>query len=178
MILRWYEKKNIFSIFRTKFLDFGSFWRPHRTSNGYVLLVVVSRHVDKQLYQAIWSLRYWFGCSDGPKLRYLAKNVIFWFWAVFGRGPYVQLYEFEFLTYPKPHSLLYSSYFQLHGPNDYPGAPIPKLQNDVFNIIKSKKSSNLTKWARIKFRVIFWILKSCSFFAAGLIFALLHSFMV
>ncbi len=99
-------EKNIFSIFRTKFLDFGSFWRPHRTSNGYVLLVVVSRHVDKQLYQAIWSLRYWFGCSDGPKLRYLAKNVILRFWAIFGRGPYVQLFEFQFLTYPKPHSLL------------------------------------------------------------------------
>ena len=26
-------------------------------------------------YQAIWSLDYWFGCSDGLKLRYLAKNV-------------------------------------------------------------------------------------------------------
>ena len=38
-------------------------------------IVVVSLHVDEQLYQAIWLLDYWIGCSDGPKLRYLAKNV-------------------------------------------------------------------------------------------------------
>ena len=38
-------------------------------------IVVVSLHVDEQPYQAIWLLDYWFGCSDGPKLRYLAKNV-------------------------------------------------------------------------------------------------------
>ena len=40
-----------------------------------VYYVVVSLPVGEQLYRAIWSLRYWFGCSDGPKLRYLAKNV-------------------------------------------------------------------------------------------------------
>ena len=38
-------------------------------------IVVVSLHVDEQLCQAIWLLDYWIGCSDGPKLRYLAKNV-------------------------------------------------------------------------------------------------------
>jgi hypothetical protein len=38
-------------------------------------IVVVSLHVDEQPYQAIWSFDYWFGCSDGPNLRYLAKNV-------------------------------------------------------------------------------------------------------
>ena len=38
-------------------------------------IVIVSLHVDEQPYKAIWSLDYWFGCSNGPKLRYLAKNV-------------------------------------------------------------------------------------------------------
>ena len=36
----------------------------------------------------------------------------------------------------------------------------------------------MTKWARIKFRVIFGNLKPCSFTVEALIFALLHSFMV
>ena len=53
-----------------------------RHSRLYII-VVVSLHVDEQLYQAIWLLYYWIGCSesaanplnDGPKLRYLAKNV-------------------------------------------------------------------------------------------------------
>ena len=68
-------------------------------------VVVVSLHVDEQPYQAIWLLDYWIGCSDGPKLRYLAKNVNFAIWAIFGRGPYGQLFEYIFLNYPKPHSL-------------------------------------------------------------------------
>ena len=65
------KKIEIFENFR---LDFGSFWRPHRASNLYILLVVESLPIDQQLYQRIWSLHYWFGFSDGPKLRYLAKN--------------------------------------------------------------------------------------------------------
>ena len=68
-------EKNIFSIFRTKFLDFGSIWSPYRTVNQYILLVVLSLPIVQQLRQRILSLHYWFGCSDGPKLRYLAKNV-------------------------------------------------------------------------------------------------------
>ena len=67
--------------------------------NRYILLVVVSLPIDQQLRQRIWSLHYWFGCSDSSKLPISSKN------AIFGRGPYVQLFEFQFLNYPKPHSL-------------------------------------------------------------------------
>ena len=78
-------EKNIFSIFRTKFLDFGSLWRPHRTVNQYILLVVLSLPIDEQLCQRISSLHYWFGCSDSPKLTISSKNAIFaicgHFWA-------------------------------------------------------------------------------------------------
>ena len=70
-------EKNVFSIFRTKFLDFGSLWRPHRTVNQYILLVVLSLPIVQQLRQRILSMHYWFGCSDGPKLRYLAKNLTY-----------------------------------------------------------------------------------------------------
>ena len=38
--------------------------------------------------------------------RYLAETRFLRFGAIFGRGPYVQLFEFQFLNYPKPHSLL------------------------------------------------------------------------
>ena len=81
------RKKNDFS---DEILDFGSLLRAHGTSNGHVLLVVVSLHVDEQLYHAIWSLLYWFGFSDRPKLRYPAKNVNFailghfWAWPLSG----------------------------------------------------------------------------------------------
>ena len=44
-------EKNIFSIFRTKFLDFGSLWRPDRTFNQYILVVVLSLPIDKPLCQ-------------------------------------------------------------------------------------------------------------------------------
>ena len=76
--------------FSVEIHDFGSLLRPHGTSNGHVLLVVVSLHVDEQLYHAIWSLIYWFGFSDRPKLRYPAKNVNFailghiWAWPLSG----------------------------------------------------------------------------------------------
>ena len=74
-----------FEFFVPDIVDFDSSWRPHCTSTGHYLLVVVSISVDKQLYQAIWPLHYWFRCSDGPNLRYLAKNVVFvilgCFWA-------------------------------------------------------------------------------------------------
>ena len=66
-----------FRIFVPDIVDFDSSWRPHCTSTGHYLLVVVSISVDKQLYQAIWPLHYWFRCSDGPKLRYLVENVVF-----------------------------------------------------------------------------------------------------
>ena len=134
-----------------KFLKISTSTLAH--SGGQTVHVLYISSQLQSLYLQINNFTKGFGhCIIGLALvivqscdiqRKTAKNVIFRFWAIFRRGPYVQLYEFEFLTYPKPHSLLYSSYFQLHGPNDYPGAPIPKLQNDVFNIIKSKKSSNL-----------------------------------
>ena len=53
-----------------------------------------------------------------------------------------------------------------------------------FKIVKLKNAQTwsrdyaMTKWAKIKFRVIFGNLKPCSFFAVRVIFALLHSFMV
>ena len=101
-------EKNIFSIFRTKFLDFGSLWRPRRTVNQYILLVVLSLPIDEQLCQRILSLHYWFGCSAAvivQSWRYLAKTPFLRFAVIFGRGPYGQLFEFIFLNYPKPHSL-------------------------------------------------------------------------
>ena len=64
--------KNIFRFFEIFLgpdtLDFDSFWRPHRAFNRYILLVLEYLPIDEQLRQRIWSLHYWFGCSDSPKL--------------------------------------------------------------------------------------------------------------
>ena len=64
--------------------------------NRYILLVVLSLPIAEQLRQRILSLHYWFGCSDSPKLpiQYLAKTPFLRFAAIFGRGPYVQIFEF------------------------------------------------------------------------------------
>ena len=80
-------EKNIFSIFRTKFFDFGSIWRLHRMFNRYILLVVLSLPIDEQLCQRILSLHYWFGCSDSPKLPITSKNVVFAIWSHFWAWP-------------------------------------------------------------------------------------------
>ena len=51
---------------------------PEVTGDGkfyFSKIVVVSLHIDEQPYQAIWLLDYWIDSRDGPKLRYLAKNV-------------------------------------------------------------------------------------------------------
>ena len=80
-------EKNIFSIFRTKFFDFGSIWRPHRMFNRYILLVVLSLPIDEQLRQRILSLHYWFGCSDSPKLPITSKNAVFAIWSHFWAWP-------------------------------------------------------------------------------------------
>ena len=72
MILSRFEQKNIFRFFEIFLgpdtLDFDSFWRPHRAFNRYILLVLEYLPIDEQLRQRIWSLHYWFGCSDSPKL--------------------------------------------------------------------------------------------------------------
>ena len=85
---RWFWddlRKKYFFDFLDEILDFGSLWRPHRTFNQYILWVVLSLPIDKQLYQRILSLRNWFGCSDSPKLQISCKNAIFaicgHFWA-------------------------------------------------------------------------------------------------
>ena len=66
-------------------LDFGSLWKPHRTSDRYILLVGVSLPIDQQLCQRISSLPCQFGCSDSPKLPISCKNASFailaHFWA-------------------------------------------------------------------------------------------------
>ena len=61
-------RKKYFFDFSDEILDFGSLWRPHRTFNQYILLVVLSLPIDQQLCQRILSLHYWFACSDSPKL--------------------------------------------------------------------------------------------------------------
>ena len=98
--------KNIFSIFRTKFLDFGSLWRPHRTFNQYILLVVISLPIcyrsttlSKDFVIALLAAAIVQSC------RYLAKTPFLRFATIFGRGPYGQLFEFRFLNYPITHSL-------------------------------------------------------------------------
>ena len=74
-----------FFFFFDEIFDFGSIWRPHRTFNRYILLVVVSLPIDHQPRHRSWSLHYWFGCSDSPKLPISCKNAIFsicgHFWA-------------------------------------------------------------------------------------------------
>ncbi len=85
---RWFWddlRKKYFFDFSDEILDFGSLWRPHRAVNQYILIHVLSLPIDQQLCQRILSLRYWFGCSDSPKLPISCKNVIFaiceHFWA-------------------------------------------------------------------------------------------------
>ena len=91
MILSRFEQKNIFRFFEIFLgpdtLDFDSFWRPHRAFNRYILLVLEYLPIDEQLRQRIWSLHYWFGCSDSPKLPISCKNTIFAIWCHFWEWP-------------------------------------------------------------------------------------------
>ena len=95
----------IFFNFFYEILDFGSLRRPHGTSSGHILLVVVSLHVDEQLYQAIWSLYYWFGCSDSPKLPISCKNAIFaicvhfWAWPLWATF-WISIFKLSYYTFP------------------------------------------------------------------------------
>ena len=86
---RWFWddlRKKYFFDFSDEILEFGSLWRPHRTLNHYIHLVVISLPIDQQLYERILSLHYWFVCSDSPKLPISSKNAIiaicghFWAW--------------------------------------------------------------------------------------------------
>ena len=98
-------EKNIFSIFRTKFLDFGSLWRPYRKVNLYILLVILSLPVDQQLCQRILLMHYWFGCSDSPKLPISSKNAIFaicghfWAWPLWATF-WISIFKLSYYTFP------------------------------------------------------------------------------
>ena len=111
MILSWFEQKIFFWFFEIFLcpgpdtLDFGSFWKPYRTFNRYILLVVDSIPIDQQLCHTIWSLHYWFGCSDGPKLQYIAKNVIFAISGRFWAWPlctifWISIFKLSYDTFP------------------------------------------------------------------------------
>ena len=97
--------KYIFSIFRTKFFEFGSLWTPHRTFNQYILLVVLSLPIDEQLCQRILSLHYWLGCSDSPKLTISSKNAIFaicghfWAWLLWATF-WISIFKLSYYTFP------------------------------------------------------------------------------
>ena len=111
MILSRFEQKIFFWFFEIFLcpgpdtLDFGSFWKPRHTFNQYILIVVESIPIDQQLCQTIWSLHYWFGCSDGPKLQYIAKNVIFAISGRFWAWPlctifWISIFKLSYDTFP------------------------------------------------------------------------------
>ena len=91
--------------FFDEIFDFGSIWRPHRTFNRYILLVFLSLPIDQQLCQRIWSLHYWFGCSDSPKLPISCKNSIFaicghfWAWPLWATF-WISIFKLSYDTFP------------------------------------------------------------------------------
>ena len=92
-------------IFFDEIFDFGSIWRPHRMLNRYILLVVVYLPIDQQLCQRIWSLHYWFGYSDSPKLPISCKNAIFaicghfWAWPLWATF-WISIFKLSYDTFP------------------------------------------------------------------------------
>ncbi len=136
-------EKNIFSIFRTKFFDFGSIWRPHRTFNRYILLVVVSLPIDQQLRQRIWSLHYWFGCSDSPKLPISCKNAIFsicghfWAWPLWATF-WISISKLSYYTFPMIEFM-----YPAPWPQWLPRGSNSEVAKLSFKIVKFKKTLKL-----------------------------------
>ena len=91
--------------FSDEILDFGSLWRPHLMFNRYILLVAVSLPIDQQFCQRIWSLHYWFGCSDSPNLPISYKNSIFaicghfWAWPLWATF-WISIFKLSYDTFP------------------------------------------------------------------------------
>ena len=105
---RWFWddlRKKYFFDFSDEILDFGSLWKPHCTFNQYILLVVLSLPIVQQFCGRIWSLHYWFGCSDSPKLPISSKNAIFaicghfWAWPLWATF-WISNFKLSYDTFP------------------------------------------------------------------------------
>ena len=148
---RWFWddlRKKYFFDFSDEILEFGSLWRPHRTLNHYILLVVISLPIDQQLYQRILSLHYWFGCSDSPKLPISSKNAIFaicgHFWAWPLRATFwISIFKLSYYTFPMIEFMYPAPYTQR-----LPWSFTLRVAKLSFKFVIFWKCLNLVTWFR------------------------------
>ena len=87
MILSRFEQNFFFRIFaRKKIFDFGSPWRPYRTSVWQIFWDLVLLSTDEHPHHVQWSVDYYCPRYESPKTTYIVKNAIlailghFWAW--------------------------------------------------------------------------------------------------